>query len=59
MHAMTRAEQYRVLAAKLAAKASTEPSPSLSSEWEGLAQCYARLAAQWDESRRKPNLARD
>ena len=59
MYSMTRAEQYRVLAAKLAAKASSEPSPSLSSEWEGLAQCYARLAAQWDESCRQPNLAHD
>jgi hypothetical protein len=55
---MTRAEQYRVLAARLAAKASSEPSPSLSSEWEDLAQSYARLATQWDETCGRPNLAR-
>jgi len=37
---------YRRLAAQLRAKARTEPSPMLRTEWEHLAGCYVRLAQQ-------------
>jgi hypothetical protein len=43
---MSRAEQYRHLAAEVRAKAEREKSPILKAEWEMLAEIYVRLAAQ-------------
>jgi predicted ATPase len=49
---MTASEQYRTLAAKVRAKARNEMSSALRTEWENLAQCYIRLAAQADQNSR-------
>ncbi len=46
---MTRAEEYRHLAQKVRARASTEQSPLLKAEWEHLAESYVQLAKQTDE----------
>ncbi len=48
---MTPAEQYRILAAKLKAKAGSEANEGLASEWRQLAQGYLRLAEQADQNR--------
>ncbi|HEV2629002.1 MAG TPA: hypothetical protein VGV41_10200 [Pseudolabrys sp.] len=47
---MTPAEQYRVLASRLRAKARLAETPRLTSEWEHLARCYLRLARQAEEN---------
>ncbi len=44
--AMSRAEQYRNLAAEVRARASREESPIIKAEWENLAWTYVRLAEQ-------------
>ena len=49
---MTSADQYRMLAAKLKAKAANELNETLASEWVQLAQAYLRLAEQADQNRR-------
>jgi hypothetical protein len=47
---MTRAEEYRQLANKVRARAFKVESPILRAEWETLAESYARLAEQTDET---------
>jgi hypothetical protein len=47
---MTPATHYRILAARLCARARTEESPQLRAELEHLAQCYVRLAEQADRN---------
>ncbi len=47
---MTPAEQYRVLASKLKAKAANERDEILASEWMQLARSYLRLAEQADQN---------
>ena len=49
---MTRAEEYRHLAQKVRVRASREQSPVLKAEWEHLAESYAQLAKQTEESDR-------
>jgi hypothetical protein len=49
---MTPAEQYRILAAGLRARARTVDSAALAAEWEHLADCYIRLAEQADRNER-------
>jgi len=47
---MHTAESYRKIAAELRARAVKETNADLASEWENLARCYLRLAAQADEN---------
>lgn len=47
---MTPAQQYRVLASRLRARARFAETPRLVSEWEHLALCYIRLARQAEEN---------
>jgi hypothetical protein len=47
---MNPANQYRGLAAELEAKARTELSPDLRTEWMHLAMGYRRLAQQADRN---------
>ena len=65
---MRTADQYRKIAAELAAKAAKEKNSRLSSEWTHLARCYLRLAEQadtnsfadiWLEIGPKPSLEGD
>lgn len=49
---MTPAEQYRVLASQLRARARLAETPRLVSEWEHLARCYLRLARQAEENQK-------
>ena len=46
---MSRAEQYRHLAADVLSRASREPNPILKAEWENLAETYVRLAEQSED----------
>jgi hypothetical protein len=47
---MGRADQYRILAVDVRARASREPSLILKNGWENLAEIYIRLAKQSEES---------
>lgn len=47
---MTTADNYRVLAAKLTARARAVDNPEAASEWESLAHAYLRLAEQADRN---------
>jgi hypothetical protein len=47
---MTPAEQYRVRAAELIAKARAETNCLGAAQWEHLAKCYVRLAEQADQN---------
>jgi hypothetical protein len=47
---MTPAEQYRVKAVEMAARAKTETNPFQKAEYERLSQSYLRLAEQADRN---------
>ncbi len=47
---MKRADQYRMLALELSAKAQGASSYQMASQWEHLAKCYLRLAEQADQN---------
>lgn len=49
---MTTAESYRKIAAELRAKAVKAPSDAAAAQFDSLAQCYLRLAAQADQNDR-------
>jgi hypothetical protein len=47
---VTPAEQYRVLASRLRARARLSETSRQMTEWEHLARCYLRLAQQAEEN---------
>jgi hypothetical protein len=47
---LNRADQYRTIALELSARAQGERTFELASQWEHLAKCYLRLAAQADQN---------
>ncbi len=49
---MTPADEYRILAANLYARARNEKSQFVSAEWIQLAHCYELLAEQAEKNRR-------
>ncbi len=54
---MTPADEYRILAANLYARANIEKAKLVTAEWIHLARCYELLAEQAEKNRRTDRTA--